>query len=44
LPDYTRIINAKNWQRLVNMIEFEKVIFGGQADLTTYYIGPTLLE
>jgi hypothetical protein len=26
------------------MIEFEKVIFRGQADLTTYYIGPTLLE
>lgn len=43
-PDYARIINTKNWQRLVNMIESDKVVFGGQTDAKTYYIAPTLIE
>ncbi len=43
-PDYARIINTKNWQRLVNMMEHEKVIFGGQTVIENYYIAPTLIE
>jgi len=43
-PDYARIVNTKNWQRLVNMIEPEKVIFGGQSDIENCYIAPTLIE
>ena len=43
-PDYARIINTKNWQRLVTMMESDKVLFGGQIDATTCYIAPTLLE
>lgn len=43
-PDFPRIINEKNWLRLVSMIESEKIIFGGQTDIEDYYIAPTLLE
>ena len=43
-PDYSRIINTKNLQRLVNMMEHEKVIFGGQTVIENYYIAPTLIE
>lgn len=42
-PDYARIINQKNWQRLVSLIDPEKVIFGGQSDAETCYIAPTLI-
>lgn len=42
--DFARIVNLKNWQRLVNMIDSEKVIFGGQSDATECYIAPTLIE
>ena len=43
-PDFARIINTKNWQRLVEMIDSEKVIFGGQTDIDNCYISPTLIE
>jgi aldehyde dehydrogenase (NAD+) len=43
-PDYARIINTKNWQRLVDMMQSNKVFFGGQTDATTCYIAPTLIE
>ncbi|HWS61014.1 MAG TPA: aldehyde dehydrogenase [Flavobacterium sp.] len=43
-PDYARIINTKNCQRLINMIDPKKVIFGGQTDIKNYYIAPTLIE
>ena len=43
-PDFARIVNAKNWQRLVSMIEPGKVIFGGQSDYSDFYIAPTLVE
>ncbi len=42
--DFARIINSKNWQRLVNKIDPKKVIFGGQTDLENCYIAPTLIE
>ena len=43
-PDFARIINTKNCQRLISMIEPEKVIFGGQTDIKNCYIAPTLIE
>jgi aldehyde dehydrogenase (NAD+) len=43
-PDFARIINVKNWHRLVNMIEPDKVIFGGQSDIKDCYIAPTLVK
>jgi acyl-CoA reductase-like NAD-dependent aldehyde dehydrogenase len=43
-PDYTRIINTKHWRRLVNMIEEDKVFFGGQTNIEDHYIAPTLID
>ena len=43
-PDFARIINAKNWQRLVDLIEPEKVFFGGESNPKDNYIAPTLVE
>jgi aldehyde dehydrogenase (NAD+) len=43
-PDFARIVNVKNWHRLVNMIEPKKVIFGGQSNIKDCYIAPTLVE
>lgn len=41
---FTKIINKKNFQRIVNMIQPEKVILGGQTDAETLFIAPTLLD
>ena len=43
-PDFARIINAKNWSRLVEMIDETKVVFGGKYNNETNYISPTLIE
>lgn len=43
-PDYARIINQKNWLRLVNMIEENKVVFGGLSEIENCYISPTLID
>ena len=43
-PDFARIINTKNWERLVNMIDPKKVIFGGQTNIKNCFIAPTLIE
>ena len=43
-PDFARIINTKNWQRLVALIEPEKVVFGGQTNLKDKFIAPTVVE
>jgi len=43
-PDFTRIINKKNWQRLVNMIEEKNVLSGGIFDEENLYIAPTLID
>lgn len=41
---YTRIINQRNFQRLVNLIDKEKIYFGGHFDETKLYIEPTILH
>jgi aldehyde dehydrogenase (NAD+) len=43
-PDFARIINVKNWNRLKEMIDNDKVIFGGQTDESDCYIAPTLID
>lgn len=43
-PDFARIINAKNWSRLVGMMESDKVIFGGKYNSETNYLAPTLID
>lgn len=43
-PDFTRIINTRNWERITQLIEGEKVIFGGNSDKESCYIAPTLLD
>ncbi len=43
-PDYPRIVNQKNWLRLVDMIDPKKVIFGGENDIENRYIAPTLID
>ncbi|HEU0137760.1 MAG TPA: aldehyde dehydrogenase [Flavobacterium sp.] len=43
-PDYARIINKKNWDRLNDMIDHEDIIHGGVTDEETLYIAPTLIE
>lgn len=42
--DFARIINTKNWLRLVAMIASEKVLFGGETNANKNYIAPTLIE
>lgn len=42
--DFARIINLKNWNRLTEMIEKEKVVYGGQTDESECYISPTLID
>jgi aldehyde dehydrogenase (NAD+) len=43
-PDLARIINLKNWERLVNYIQPNKVVFGGNSDKETLFITPTLID
>ena len=42
-PDFTRIINTKNWLRLVEMLNSGKIIFGGETDANNLFISPTLI-
>lgn len=41
---YTRIINRKNFQRLIHLIHPENVYFGGHFDEEKLYIEPTILN
>jgi aldehyde dehydrogenase (NAD+) len=43
-PDYGRIVNEKNWRRLVALLENEAVLYGGESTLADCYIAPTLLD
>lgn len=43
-PDLARIINTKNWERLVGYIQSDKVIFGGEIEKETLFIAPTLID
>jgi len=41
---YTRIINRKNFDRLVKLINRDKIYFGGNSDETKLFVEPTLLN
>lgn len=41
--EYTRIINDKNFDRLVKLIDPEKIYYGGNFDKKIRYIEPTIL-
>ena len=42
--DYPRIINLKNWERLISLIQSEKIIYGGNSNKESLYIAPTLID
>lgn len=43
-PDYPRIINTRNWKRLMEMIDSQNLVFGGISDESDCYISPTLID
>ncbi|WP_417799700.1 aldehyde dehydrogenase [Tenacibaculum sp.] len=43
-PDFSRIVNTKNFDRLALMLENENCVIGGQTDRDNCYIAPTLID
>jgi aldehyde dehydrogenase (NAD+) len=43
-PDYGRIINQKHFERLINIINSGRIIFGGKINPQTRYIAPTIMD
>ncbi|MCD8118331.1 MAG: aldehyde dehydrogenase [Lachnospiraceae bacterium] len=43
-PDYGKMINEKHFHRVCGLIRPEKIICGGEADLATLKIAPTVLS
>lgn len=43
-PDYPRIVNEKNFDRLANMLTDETVLYGGITHKNDLYIAPTVLD
>ena len=43
-PDYGRIINQKQFNRLVGLLADGKIVLGGETDADTRYIAPTVIE
>ncbi len=43
-PDYPRIVNEKNWSRLVQMLENEVILAGGSHSKSDCFLAPTLLD
>ena len=43
-PDYPRIVNEKNWSRLVQMLENEVILAGGNHSKSDCFLAPTLLD
>jgi aldehyde dehydrogenase (NAD+) len=41
--DFSRIINEKHYQRLINLLDQDKVYVGGQYDPEDNYISPTVM-
>jgi aldehyde dehydrogenase (NAD+) len=42
-PDYGRVINLRNFERLIGLLGSGKVAVGGQTDVNERYIAPTVL-
>ena len=43
-PDYARIINAFHYERLAKLINFGKLVTGGERNPDSLYISPTIVE
>jgi len=43
-PDFARVINEKNFDRLADMLEEVSVVIGGQIDRDQLYIAPTVID
>ena len=41
---YTNIINDRNFERLIKLIDQDKLFYGGNSDSTKKYIEPTILQ
>ncbi|XP_014644970.1 PREDICTED: aldehyde dehydrogenase, dimeric NADP-preferring [Ceratotherium simum simum] len=41
--DYGRMINSRHFQRVMGLMEGQKVVYGGTGDAATRYIAPTIL-
>jgi aldehyde dehydrogenase (NAD+) len=41
--NYVQIINERNFNRLMGLMDKNKIYFGGESDLQKRYIGPTIL-
>ncbi len=43
-PDYGHIINGKHFERILGLIDRDKVVFGGESDPETMRIAPTVMD
>ena len=43
-PDFARIINLKNWERLMSYISHQTILFGENANREVLFIAPTLID
>lgn len=43
-PDFARIVNAKNWERLTQLLVGTCIICGGESNKEEHYIAPTLVD
>ena len=43
-PDYARIINARHFQRLANLLGAGEIVIGGQMNAEERYIAPTIID
>ena len=43
-PEYVHMINQRHFERVLGLIDPQKVVYGGQADASTLRIQPTILD
>ncbi len=43
-PDYSRIISAKHFDRLVKLLETSQIVAGGETNASDRYIAPTIVD
>jgi aldehyde dehydrogenase (NAD+) len=43
-PDYPRIVNQKNFERLATMLKDENIVVGGQLNKSDLFIAPTIID
>ncbi len=43
-PNYPRIVNANNLQRLISMLEDAEILLGGNSNISDNYLSPTLVN